>query len=88
MNDDPAVTGENTSDLALVSFRQEFNAHSGIISDILFGSGSAGLGLSKLFRLPAPAPQKVKHEDNGGRDLSADGVRAGRRFVVVGGEGV
>ena len=34
----------SASDLALISFCQEFNAHSGILVDILFGSGYAGLG--------------------------------------------
>jgi hypothetical protein len=45
LNDDPVVAGENTGNPALVSIRQKFNAHSGIITDILFGSGCAGLGL-------------------------------------------
>src|SRR5712691_10756749 len=44
LDDDPAVAGEHTGDLALVPFCQEFDAHSGIITDILFGSGYAGLG--------------------------------------------
>jgi hypothetical protein len=44
LNDDPVVAGQNAGDPALVAFRQEFDAHSGIIIDILFGSGYAGLG--------------------------------------------
>jgi lipid A disaccharide synthetase len=45
LDDDPVVAGENASDLVLVSLGQKFDAHSGIIADILFGSGSAGLGI-------------------------------------------
>src|SRR5262249_34913554 len=44
LDDDPVVAGKNASDLALVPLGQEFDAHSGIITDILFGSGYAGLG--------------------------------------------
>jgi hypothetical protein len=44
LKDDPVVAGENASDLALVALCQEFHAHPGIITDILFGSGYAGLG--------------------------------------------
>jgi len=43
LDDDPVVAGKNASDLALVPFCKEFDAHSGIIADILFGSGYAGL---------------------------------------------
>src|SRR5262249_46736285 len=46
LDDDPVVAGKNASDLALVPLGQEFDAHSGIITDILFGSGYAGLGYS------------------------------------------
>ena len=46
MDDDPVVAGENASDLALVPLCKKFDAHSGIIADILFGSGYAGLGVS------------------------------------------
>src|SRR5215510_4855888 len=45
LDDDPVVAGKNASDLALVPLGQEFDAHSGIITDILFGSGYAGLGV-------------------------------------------
>jgi hypothetical protein len=45
-DDDPIVAGENASDLALVPLCQEFDAHSGIITNGLFGSGYAGLGSS------------------------------------------
>src|SRR5215469_1872769 len=44
LHDDPVIAAENASNLALVPLGQEFNAHSGIISDILFGSDYAGLG--------------------------------------------
>jgi hypothetical protein len=44
LHDDPVVTGKYAGDLALVPIRQEFNAHSGIIIVILFGSTYAGLG--------------------------------------------
>jgi hypothetical protein len=44
LHDDPVIAGENASNLALVPLGQEFNAQ-GIISDILFGSGYAGLGV-------------------------------------------
>jgi len=44
LDDDPSVAGEEARDLALVAFRQEFHAHSGIITNVLFGSGYAGLG--------------------------------------------
>jgi hypothetical protein len=43
-NNDPVVAGENAGDPALVPLRRQFEARSGIITDILFGSGSAGLG--------------------------------------------
>jgi hypothetical protein len=45
LDDDPVVTGEDPSDLVPVSFRQQFDAHPGIIVNILFGSGLAGLGI-------------------------------------------
>src|SRR5205823_2943753 len=51
LDDDPVVAGENASDLALVPFCKEFDAHSGIIADILFGSGYAGLGGSRQYRI-------------------------------------
>jgi hypothetical protein len=44
LDDDPVVTGENASDLALVPLCQKFDAHSGIITNGLLGSGYAGLG--------------------------------------------
>src|SRR5215813_1715002 len=47
LDDDPVVAGKNASDLALVPLGQEFDAHSGIITDILFGSGYAGLGFPR-----------------------------------------
>ena len=51
LHDDPVIAGENASNLALVPLGQEFNAHSGIISDILFGSGYAGLGiLGRIYK--------------------------------------
>src|SRR5215470_13480482 len=50
LHDDPVIAAENASNLALVPLDQEFNAHSGIISDILFGSGYAGLGIKGLMR--------------------------------------
>src|SRR5215470_3781804 len=54
--DDPVVARQNASNLALVPLGQEFNAHAGIISDILFGSGYAGLGsgAQKLRLLTGP----------------------------------
>ena len=51
LHDDPVIAGENASNLALVPLGQEFNAHSGIISDILFGSGYAGLGFDLAIPL-------------------------------------
>jgi hypothetical protein len=47
LNEDSVIAGENASDLALVPLGQKFDAHSGIIIDILFGSGYAGLGVLK-----------------------------------------
>src|SRR5215813_5209500 len=49
LDDDPVVAGKNASDLALVPLGQEFDAHSGIITDILFGSGYAGLGCNSVL---------------------------------------
>src|SRR5215471_12222086 len=54
LDDDPVVAGKNASDLALVPLGQEFDAHSGIITDILFGSGYAGLGLGNTPGGPPP----------------------------------
>src|SRR5215467_11765384 len=53
LNDDPVIAGQSDGDPALVPFRQEFDAHSGIIIDIQFGSGYAGLGIhvNTLHRL-------------------------------------
>src|SRR5437879_11624040 len=51
------VAGENASDLALVPLGQKFNAHSGIITDILFGSGYAGLGIKGGILLNAPSTE-------------------------------
>jgi hypothetical protein len=56
LDDDPVVAGENASDLALVPLCQEFDAHSGIITDILFGSGSAGLGLLSRVNCSSLSP--------------------------------
>ena len=42
LHDDPVLAAENASDFAFVSFGQEFDARSDIISDHLFGSGCAG----------------------------------------------
>src|SRR5712672_4110682 len=44
LDDDPVVTGEQASDLAFMPFRQKLNAHSGIVTIFLSGSGYAGLG--------------------------------------------
>src|SRR5207253_1756326 len=54
------VAGENASDLALVPLGQKFNAHSGIITDILFGSGYAGLGASAVA-LKVPILQAIRN---------------------------
>src|SRR5262245_34670549 len=62
LDDDPVVARKNASDLALVPLGQKFDAHSGIITDILFGSGYAGLGcMPRIVNLGiVTGPQNVR----------------------------
>src|SRR5262245_49383158 len=84
LDDDPVVAGKNASDLALVPLGQEFDAHSGIITDILFGSGYAGLGVldRRWFAFPwqrpdadagAPRPSTTSREKRGSTRSGAQG---------------
>jgi hypothetical protein len=50
LDDDPVVAGQGPGDLGRVPIRQQFDAHCGIITNILFGSGYAGLGKDRLRR--------------------------------------
>jgi hypothetical protein len=61
LHNDPVVARENASDLILVPLCQEFDAHSGIIIGILFGSGYAGLGISKRWMLAWNGCQPWQH---------------------------
>src|SRR5208283_43331 len=45
LNEDPVIAGKNAHDLVFVPFGQQLDAHSGIVTHFLFGSGYAGLGI-------------------------------------------